>query len=90
MDAFSWTLVIVAGGSLLALGYAAMKTRWIFRQPANTRTTHAAQGGLIPALKVAFTGGSVMDLCGNRTDAYDGDVKTYSPGFWSTHHRSRP
>jgi K(+)-stimulated pyrophosphate-energized sodium pump len=136
MDVFSWTLLIVAGGSLLALGYAAMKTRWIFRQPAdnpklvkiggfvsegamafltreykvlipfvlvvaaflavanqgvlrwqafafvvgatasalagfigmkvataaNTRTTHAAQGGLIPALKVAFTGGSVMGM----------------------------
>jgi len=137
MDEFSWTLLIVAGGSFLALGYAAIKTRWIFRQPvenpklikiggfvadgamafltreykvlvpfvlvvaaflavanqgalkcqalafvvgatasalagfigmkvataANTRTTHAAQGGLLPALKVAFTGGSVMGMC---------------------------
>ncbi len=136
MDIFSWTLLIVAGGSFLALGYALLKTRWIFKQPvdnpklkkiggfvadgamafmmreykvlipfvlfvaaflaiankgalryqsvafvlgasasalagfigmkvataANTRTTHAAQGGLIPALKVAFTGGSVMGM----------------------------
>ncbi len=136
MDIFSWTLLTVAGGSLLALGYAAIKTRWIFRLPvenpklrkiggfvadgamafltreyrvlipfvlivaaflaianqgilkyqavafvvgamasalagfigmkvataANTRTTHAAQGGLIPALKVAFSGGSVMGM----------------------------
>ena len=136
MDTFSWTLLIVMGGSLLALGYAALKTKWIFNQPvenpklikiggfvadgamafltreykvlipfvlfvaaflaiankgslkfqavafvvgagasalagfigmktataANTRTTHAAQGGLIPALKVAFTGGSVMGM----------------------------
>uniref|UniRef100_UPI003561F82F sodium-translocating pyrophosphatase n=1 Tax=Pontiella sp. TaxID=2837462 RepID=UPI003561F82F len=136
MNTFSWTLLIVAGGSLLALGYAAIKTKWIFSQPvenpklvkiggfvadgamafltreykvlipfvlivaaflaianqgslkcqaiafvvgamasalagfigmkvataANTRTTHAAQGGLIPALKVAFSGGSVMGM----------------------------
>lgn len=136
MDIFSWTLLIVAGGSLLALGYATVKARWIFKQPvedkrlkeiggfvadgamafltreykvlipfvlivaaflaiankgslryqalafvvgaaasalagfigmkvataANTRTTHAAKGGLIPALKVAFTGGSVMGM----------------------------
>ncbi len=136
MDIFNVTLLSVAGGSLLALGYAAITTRWIFRQPvedrklikigafvadgamafltreykvlipfvlvisaflaianrgalkyqsvafvvgaaasalagfigmkvataANTRTTHAAQGGLIPALKVAFTGGSVMGM----------------------------
>ncbi|MCF7816615.1 MAG: sodium-translocating pyrophosphatase [Kiritimatiellales bacterium] len=136
MDTFGWTLLIVAGGSFLALGYAAVKTKWIFSQPvenpklikiggfvadgamafltreykvlipfvlfvaaflaianqgalryqsvafvvgamasalagfigmkvataANTRTTHAAQGGLIPALKVAFSGGSVMGM----------------------------
>ncbi|MCK5201640.1 MAG: sodium/proton-translocating pyrophosphatase, partial [Spirochaetales bacterium] len=136
MDIFSWTLLIVAGGSLLALGYALIKTKWIFKQPvedqrlkkiggfvadgamaflireykvlipfvllvaaflaiankgalryqavsfvvgasasalagfigmkvataANTRTTHAAQSGLIPALKVAFIGGSVMGM----------------------------
>jgi K(+)-stimulated pyrophosphate-energized sodium pump len=136
MDVFGWTLLIVLGGSLLALGYAAVKTRWIFKLPvenptlkkiggfvsdgamafltreykvlvpfvlvvaaflavanqgvlkcqaiafvvgagasalagfigmkvataANTRTTHAAQSGLFPALKVAFTGGSVMGM----------------------------
>ncbi len=136
MDLFSWTLLIVAAGSFLALGYAALKSRWIFKLPvenpklvkiggfvadgamafltreykvlipfvfivsaflavanqgtlkfqalafvvgasasalagfigmkvataANTRTTHAAQGGLIPALKVAFSGGSVMGM----------------------------
>ncbi len=136
MDVLSWTLLIVAGGSFLALGYAALKTGWIFRQPAdnpklvriggfvadgamafltreykvlipfvlivaaflaianqgalrcqafafvvgatasalagfigmkvataaNSRTTHAAQSGLIPALKVAFSGGSVMGM----------------------------
>ena len=33
MDIFSWTLLIVAGGSFLALGYAAVKTKWIFGQP---------------------------------------------------------
>jgi K(+)-stimulated pyrophosphate-energized sodium pump len=136
MDVLSWTLLIVAGGSFLALGYAARKSRWIFSQAvenpklvrisgfvadgamafltreykvlipfvlfvaaflaianqgalrcqafafvvgatasalagfigmkvataANSRTTHAAQYGLIPALKVAFSGGSVMGM----------------------------
>jgi K(+)-stimulated pyrophosphate-energized sodium pump len=136
MDAFNLTLLAVGVGSLLALGYAAIQSQWIFRQPvenpklikiggfvadgamafltreykvlipfvlvvaaflaianqgvlkfqavafvvgamasalagfigmkvataANSRTTHAAQGGLIPALKVAFSGGSVMGM----------------------------
>ena len=136
MNMVFWSLCIVACGSILAIGYAAVKTKWIFRQPvenpklirisgfvsegamaflmreykvlipfvlfvatflaiansgvlrfqavafvvgatasalagfigmkvataANGRTTHAAQGGLIPALKVAFTGGSVMGM----------------------------
>jgi K(+)-stimulated pyrophosphate-energized sodium pump len=132
-----YTLIIVACVSALALGYAFLRTRWIYRQPAereslkrisgyvargamtfltreyrvlipfilvtsiflalvnqgylslqavsfilgaacsamagfigmkvatasNSRTTHAAQNGLAPALKVSFTGGSVMGLC---------------------------
>ncbi len=136
MDTFSWALLAAAGGSMLALGYAAMQAGWINRQPvdnpklrkiggfvadgamaflareykalipfvllvaaflaianqgalryqslafvvgatasalagfigmkvataANSRTTHAAQGGLIPALRVAFSGGSVMGM----------------------------
>lgn len=136
MDIFCWSLIVVACGSIIALGYAAIKTKWIFKQPvenkklirisgyvadgamaflmreykvlipfvlfvaaflaiankgvlryqaiafvvgatasalagfigmkvataANSRTTHAAQGGLIPALKVAFYGGSVMGM----------------------------
>ncbi len=136
MSVFTLTLVVVAGGSVLALGYALVKTRWIYRQPvenktlirisgyvadgamaflvreykvlvpfvtivalflalankgmlrfqavsfvvgasasalagfigmrvataSNSRTTHAAQGGLVPALRVAFYGGSIMGM----------------------------
>ncbi len=136
MSIFIVTLIVVAGGSLLALGYALVKTKWIYRQPvenktlirisgyvadgamaflvreykvlvpfvtivalflalankgylrfqavsfvvgasasalagfigmrvataSNSRTTHAAQGGLVPALKVAFFGGSIMGM----------------------------
>ena len=35
MDIFSWTLLTVAGGSLLALGYAVVKTKWIYKQPVD-------------------------------------------------------
>jgi len=38
MDTFSWTLLIIAGGSFLALGYAAIKTKWIFGQPVENET----------------------------------------------------
>lgn len=136
MNIYTVTLIVIAGGSLLALGYARVKTKWIYRQPvenktlkkiggyvadgamaflvreykvlipfvtivalflalankgflrfqavsfvvgatasalagfigmrvataANSKTTHAAQGGLVSALKVAFSGGSVMGM----------------------------
>jgi K(+)-stimulated pyrophosphate-energized sodium pump len=133
---FSLVLLFAAGGSLIALLYASVRTRWIYRQPvedpklkkisgyvregamaflsreykalvvfvivvaiflaignvgvlrfqslafligtaasasagyigmrvataANGRTTHAAQSGINPALKVSFSGGSVMGM----------------------------
>jgi len=136
MGTLNGALMALAAGSILALGYAAWQTRWIFSQPvenpklrqisgfvadgamaflareykvlipfvllvaaflalanqgalrfqsiafvvgatasalagfigmkvataANSRTTHAARDGLIPALKVAFCGGSVMGM----------------------------
>ncbi len=136
MSNFVLALVIIAGGSLLALGYSLVRARWIYKQPvenktlirisgyvsegamaflireyrvlipfvglvalflaiankgmlryqavsfitgatasalagfigmrvataSNSRTTHAAKGGLVPALKVAFTGGSIMGM----------------------------
>lgn len=136
MNIYTVSLIVIAGGSLLALGYARVKTKWIYRQPvedktlkkisgyvadgamaflmreykvlipfvaivalflalankgflrfqavsfvvgatasalagfigmrvataSNSRTTHAAQSGLVPALKVAFFGGSVMGM----------------------------
>lgn len=136
MNIYTVALIVIAGGSLLALGYARVKTKWIYRQPvedktlkkiggyvadgamaflmreyrvlipfvtivalflalankgflrfqavsfvvgatasalagfigmrvataSNSRTTHSAQSGLVPALKVAFSGGSVMGM----------------------------
>ncbi len=136
MNIFTLSLIIVAGSSVLALGYSLIKTRWIYRQPvenktlrrisgyvadgamaflmreyrvlipfvavvalflavanngylkfqafsfvigagasalagfigmkvataSNSRTTHAAKDGLVSALKVAFTGGSIMGM----------------------------
>ncbi|TFH06355.1 MAG: sodium-translocating pyrophosphatase, partial [Spirochaetales bacterium] len=137
MFIFSLGLYALLGGAIIALGYAAIRTFWIFRQPvenptlkriagyisegamaflkkeyqtlipfvlvvamllfianqgtnlkwmslsfllgaatsaiagfagmkvataANSRTTHAAQQGIIPALKVSFAGGTVMGM----------------------------
>ncbi len=136
MSVFTLALAVALGGSILALGYALVRTRWIYKQPvenktlkrisgyvaegamaflvreykvlipfvgvvalflavanrgylrfqalsfvvgasasalagfigmkvataSNSRTTHAAKGGLVPALKVAFTGGSIMGM----------------------------
>ena len=53
----SVAFVVGAMASALA-GFIGMKVA----TAANTRTTHAAQSGLIPALKVAFTGGSIMGM----------------------------
>lgn len=49
--------VVGAAASALA-GFIGMKVA----TAANTRTTQAAKGGLVPALKVAFTGGSIMGM----------------------------
>jgi K(+)-stimulated pyrophosphate-energized sodium pump len=49
--------VVGATASALA-GFIGMKVA----TAANTRTSHAAQAGLVPALRVAFTGGSVMGM----------------------------
>ena len=51
------SFVIGATASALA-GFIGMRVA----TAANSRTTHAAQNGLIPVLKVAFTGGSIMGM----------------------------
>ncbi len=51
------SFIFGAGASALA-GFIGMRVA----TAANTRTTHAAQKGLNPALKVSFAGGSVMGM----------------------------
>ncbi|MFQ6604331.1 MAG: sodium-translocating pyrophosphatase [Fidelibacterota bacterium] len=53
--ALSFTIGALASG---LAGFLGMRVA----TKANNRTTHAARTGLAPALKVAFTGGSVMGL----------------------------
>ena len=58
----SWqTAVCFIGGALCSImaGYFGMQVA----TKANVRTAAAAQHGISPALKIAFTGGSVMGMC---------------------------
>ena len=52
------TFVLGAACSALA-GFIGMKVA----TASNSRTTHAAQNGIAPALRIAFAGGSIMGLC---------------------------
>jgi len=52
------TFFLGAACSALA-GYIGMKVA----TASNSRTTHAAQAGIAPALKISFAGGSIMGLC---------------------------
>ena len=52
------TFVLGAACSALA-GFIGMKVA----TASNSRTTHAAQNGIAPALKISFAGGSIMGLC---------------------------
>jgi K(+)-stimulated pyrophosphate-energized sodium pump len=53
-------LAFILGAACSALaGFIGMKVA----TAANSRTTHAAQGGLAPALRISFAGGSIMGLC---------------------------
>jgi len=53
MDILNWTLLTVAGGSFLALGYAAIKTKWIFRQPVENQRLKEI-GGFVAEGAMAF------------------------------------
>jgi len=44
MSDFVLALVIIAGGSLLALGYSLVRARWIYKQPVENKTLKRISG----------------------------------------------
>ncbi|GIW40062.1 MAG: putative K(+)-stimulated pyrophosphate-energized sodium pump [Candidatus Binatia bacterium] len=60
-ESSAWVAVSFVGGALSSAlaGFFGMRVA----TQANVRTTSAARTGLVPALRVAFSGGTVMGMC---------------------------
>ena len=68
MDIFSCSLLIMAGGVLLALGYAVLKTKWIFKQPVEDPKLkkiagYVADGAMTFLIREYKVFNSICSLC---------------------------